>query len=110
MAIRVFINLMKGVNRIATVTKISPFQYGHYVEFLMEGTQEKIIGEAFSNNLRGIGPVDDLMKARSKYRGKTLWTKDTLNTYNEELDEEGRDLVRTDPRPHYGAGLPGGGR
>jgi hypothetical protein len=80
-------------NRIATVTKVSSFQYGHYVEFVIDGTQEKIIGEAFRGNLRGIGPVDDLLKARLKYKGKSLWTQQILNTYNEDLDEEGVSVV-----------------
>jgi hypothetical protein len=72
-------------NRIATVTKVSPFQHGHHVELVIDGTQEKIIGEAFHGNLRGIGPVDDLHNARVRYKGKTLWTQEILNTYNEEL-------------------------
>lgn len=80
-------------NRIATVTKVSPFPYGYYVEFVIDGTQEKIIGEAFRGDLRGIGPVDDLLKAQLKYKGKTLWTEQILNTYNEDLDEEGVSVL-----------------
>jgi hypothetical protein len=80
-------------NRIATVTKVFPFQHGHHVELVIDGTQEKIIGEAFHSNLRGIGPVDDLHNARVRYKGKTLWTQEILNTYNEELDEVGVSVI-----------------
>lgn len=80
-------------NKIATVTKVTPFGYGHYVELLLDGTQEKVIAEAFGDTVTALGPVDDLEKARAKYKGKTLWTSKTLNTYNEDLDEEGVSIL-----------------
>lgn len=76
-------------NRIGLVTKVTPSPYGHYVELALDRTQEKVIAEASGDTVTGLGPLDDLEKARSKYKGKTLWTRTTLNTYNEELDEEG---------------------
>jgi len=76
-------------SKIATVTKVTPFEYGHYVELTLDDTQEKVIAEAFGDTVTALGPLDDLEKARAKYKGKTLWTSKTLNTYNEELDEEG---------------------
>ena len=76
-------------NRIALVTKVTPFTYGHYVELVLDGTQEKVIAEAFGDTVAALGPLDDLEKARAKYKGKILWTRKTLSTYNEELDEEG---------------------
>ena len=81
-------------NRIGRVIKVTPFAHGHYVELVLEDTQEKIIAEAFADSVRGLGPMDDLEKARSKYKGKTLWTMETLNTYNEELDELGVSIPR----------------
>lgn len=79
----------KYQGRIAKVTKVMPFEYGHRVELVIEDTQEKIIADAFGDTVNGIAPLKDLQNARAKYRGKTLWTREILNTYNEELDEEG---------------------
>lgn len=76
-------------NRIGRVTKITPFAHGHYVELVLEGTQETVVAEAFGDTVRGLGPMDDLERARNKYKSKTLWTREILNTYNEELDEGG---------------------
>lgn len=76
-------------NRIALVSKVTPFAYGHYVELVLEATQEKVIAEAFGDTVTAFGPLDDLERARKRYKGKTLWTRDNLRTYNDELDEEG---------------------
>jgi hypothetical protein len=75
--------------RIGLVTKVTPFAYGHYVDLVLDGTQERVVAEAFGDIVRGLGPLDDLSKAHAKYKGKTLWTREILKTYNEELDEEG---------------------
>lgn len=80
-------------NRIAVVTKVTPFSYGHFVELLLDGSQEKVVAEAYGDTITALGPFDDLEKARAKYKGKTLWTRKTLNTYNEELDEQGVSVL-----------------
>jgi hypothetical protein len=80
-------------NQIGLVTKVTPFADGHYIELVLDSTQEKVIAEAYGDSVRGLGPVDDLEKARTKYKGKTLWIKEILNTYNEELDEEGVSIL-----------------
>jgi hypothetical protein len=76
-------------NRIGLVTKVTPFAYGHRVEIVLEGAQEKVIADASGDTIRGLAPLDDLEKARAMYKGKTFWTMEILHTYNEELDEEG---------------------
>ena len=76
-------------NQIGRVARVTPFAHGHYVELAIEGTQEKVVAEAYSDTVRGLGPLDDLERARTKYKGKTLWTREMLNTYNEDLDELG---------------------
>ncbi len=47
-------------NRTATVTKVTPFEYGHYLELVLDGSRGKVIAEAYADTVTALGPLDDL--------------------------------------------------
>jgi hypothetical protein len=79
----------KYVGKVAVVTGVSTFQYGWIVTMAVEGTGEKIIAEVYTGTLNAVAPAQDVENARRLYKGKTLWTRHHLTTYNEELDQTG---------------------
>ncbi|HVG31012.1 MAG TPA: hypothetical protein VM864_14975 [Pyrinomonadaceae bacterium] len=87
--LRVSLPYEKYVGRVAKVISITPDKYNIIVNLRLEDTKEMVVAEAYGRTINGLGPLDDIMAARAKYKGRTLWTRATLYTYNEELDKLG---------------------
>jgi hypothetical protein len=75
--------------KIAKVIRVSTFDYGWKVLLEIENTKEQVLAEAYRGTINGLAPLADIEEARTQYQGKTLWTRATLYTYNEDLDELG---------------------
>jgi hypothetical protein len=76
------------VGRIATVVKIEQGNPGFKkVHFRMDDDGESVIGEAIMSKIHDIAPIADIQKARDKWKGQTLWLKNSkLLVYDAEMD------------------------
>lgn len=58
------------------------------MELVVEDTGKKVYADVSSGVVENIALVADIENARALYMDKTLWTKETVNTYNEATGEE----------------------
>lgn len=79
---------LSNVGRTVTVTDVSAYAtgdstYDYVVAMTEAGTGYKFVGRTIRGVLEGIAPVEDLVKARQQFLGKTIYpTKRSLELVN----------------------------
>ena len=69
--------------------------FDYLVTFEEEGAGRKIYADSHKEHIGGIALVADLEKAKERWGGKTIWSKNkTISTYDAENDKHGDVAVR----------------
>lgn len=83
------------VGKTITVVNVEEGTVGNIYVFEEDSTGLKLYGQPYNGHIDGIAPLLDIDRAKKRWMGKTLYSKEReINTYDEETGEYGTVKVK----------------
>ena len=85
----------KFAGKTITAIDIDNHIMGSIITFIVEDTRKIIYATSYDGQVRDITLLDDILKAKERWLGKTIYSKKRfIETYNENLDKYGKVKIK----------------